>query len=131
VQDLGLSVSCEHLTVHAPGRSPSQVGTKMSECWLSFNTYLFRVSAIEQVYLCDHLSTTLGDLLQQTMSQFLQQYYSHVLGLQVLVNTFAIQPAIMVRKMFVCSLFKNSVCSTRRLIRKKWRIRFCTVLDVF
>jgi hypothetical protein len=38
VQDLGLSVSCEHLTLHAPGRSPPQVGTKMFECWLYFNT---------------------------------------------------------------------------------------------
>ncbi|EEZ98160.2 hypothetical protein TcasGA2_TC000586 [Tribolium castaneum] len=56
---------------------------------------LQKVSAIEQTNLCDHLSTCLENLLQQIIAQFLQQYYSHVLGLQVLVNTFAIQPAIL------------------------------------
>ncbi|RZC35875.1 vacuolar protein sorting-associated protein 13A-like, partial [Asbolus verrucosus] len=45
---------------------------------------LHKISAIEQVYLSEQLHTTLYDLLQQTISQFLQQYYSHVLGLQVL-----------------------------------------------
>lgn len=42
----------------------------------------------------DFLNNCLHELYDQILSQFLQQYYSHVLGLQVLVNSFAIQPAI-------------------------------------
>lgn len=52
----------------------------------------------EQSYLSESLGTSLFNLLDQETTQFLQQYYSHVLGLQVLVNTFAIQPAIMVNQ---------------------------------
>lgn len=44
--------------------------------------------------MCDVLDTSIVNLFDQLTSQFLQQYYSHVLGLQVLVNTFAIHPAI-------------------------------------
>ncbi|CAH1961424.1 unnamed protein product [Acanthoscelides obtectus] len=53
-----------------------------------------KVSSIEQADMNENIEDALYSLLDQVTSQFLQQYYSHVLGLQVLVNTFAIQPAI-------------------------------------
>ncbi|KAJ8960584.1 hypothetical protein NQ318_013873 [Aromia moschata] len=53
-----------------------------------------KISSIEHVDLSDKLCKSVSKLFEQVASQFLQQYYSHVLGLQVLVNTFAIQPAI-------------------------------------
>ncbi|XP_045467694.1 vacuolar protein sorting-associated protein 13C-like [Harmonia axyridis] len=50
-----------------------------------------KISSIEEFNIIDSFWNVLGNIFQKTMTQFLQQYYSHVLGLQVLVNTFAIQ----------------------------------------
>ncbi|KAG5885876.1 hypothetical protein JTB14_019139 [Gonioctena quinquepunctata] len=53
-----------------------------------------KISSIEQVDINETIWKSISNLVDQASTQFLQQYYSHVLGLQVLVNTFAIQPAI-------------------------------------
>lgn len=53
-----------------------------------------RISSIEHIDVKDTLWNSILNLFEQIFTQFLQQYYSHVLGLQVLVNTFAIQPAV-------------------------------------
>ncbi|CAH1112949.1 unnamed protein product [Psylliodes chrysocephalus] len=53
-----------------------------------------KISSIEHIDVKDTLWNSILNLFEQIFTQFLQQYYSHVLGLQVLVNTFAIQPAV-------------------------------------
>ncbi|XP_044757951.1 vacuolar protein sorting-associated protein 13A-like [Coccinella septempunctata] len=50
-----------------------------------------KISSIEEFNVVDSFWDVLGNVVQKIITQFLQQYYSHVLGLQVLVNTFAIQ----------------------------------------
>ncbi|XP_063908904.1 intermembrane lipid transfer protein VPS13C-like isoform X2 [Zophobas morio] len=95
---------------------------------------LHKVSAIEQAYLCEHLETTLSNLLQQIISQFLQQYYSHVLGLQVLVNTFAIQPAIMYPQLdlekMANTLLYGSRCLLSHINMSPAALEQC-VIDIF
>ncbi|XP_060526445.1 intermembrane lipid transfer protein VPS13C-like isoform X2 [Cylas formicarius] len=53
-----------------------------------------KIASVEWVNLDIDVADALGQLAEQVAGQFLQQYYSTVLGLQVLMNTFAIQPAI-------------------------------------
>ncbi|XP_030755861.1 vacuolar protein sorting-associated protein 13A-like [Sitophilus oryzae] len=53
-----------------------------------------KITSTEWVHVYQPLSSALEQLIDQVACQFLQQYYSHVLGLQVLVNTFAIQSGI-------------------------------------
>ncbi|CAH1186159.1 unnamed protein product [Phyllotreta striolata] len=53
-----------------------------------------KISPVLHVDLNTTLPNAMRNLFDQICTQFLQQYYSHVLGLQVLVNSFAIQPTI-------------------------------------
>ncbi|XP_057653630.1 intermembrane lipid transfer protein VPS13A-like [Diorhabda carinulata] len=53
-----------------------------------------KICSLEHIDIKDTISNAISNMCDQVYTQFLQQYYSHVLGLQVLVNTFAIQPSI-------------------------------------
>ncbi|CAH0559657.1 unnamed protein product [Brassicogethes aeneus] len=53
-----------------------------------------KIPSIEHIELNQNLSQCLYYLFKQVATLFLQQYYSHVLGLQVLINYFAFYPSI-------------------------------------
>ncbi|XP_072395854.1 intermembrane lipid transfer protein VPS13A-like [Diabrotica undecimpunctata] len=93
-----------------------------------------KISSVEHVDICDTLNNAVSNLFDQIYTQFLQQYYSHVLGLQVLVNTFAIQPAIEVGDFqsdkMASILFYASRCLLGHINMSPVAVEAC-VIDIF
>nr|XP_023015371.1 vacuolar protein sorting-associated protein 13C-like isoform X2 [Leptinotarsa decemlineata] len=93
-----------------------------------------KIPSIEQVEISETLWKSILNLVDQASAQFLQQYYSHVLGLQVLVNTFAIQPAIEVEEFesekMASFLLYGSRCLLGHINMSPVAVEAC-VVDIF